>query len=103
MATWSNSTFTPNSAEDIFDKIVLPHGDAAGNQKNVVLQSQTNLFAQIGKIVPSDAQQDRLRAGFGHLCMQCVAVAVANLAGVRSLAHLDQFVSRREDGDARPL
>src|SRR5262245_60065915 len=87
--------------KNVFNEIVLSHRYSARHQKEIVLQSLSDLAAEIIQIVTSDTYNDRLTARALHLITKRVRVAVSNLTGLRFLGNLDQFIASGDDCNSR--
>src|SRR5579875_1745005 len=85
---------------DIFDEIEVAHGDTAGGQDEIVGNGRAKLFTQALDGIPRNAQAMRLRPGAPHGCLQQIAVAIANLARLQGLIHVDNFISGAQDRHA---
>jgi hypothetical protein len=65
-------------AHDIFYKIEIADGNAAGGNNHIGMQSGFKFFLQITFFIFGNSQHDRYSAAFQHLRRQGITVAVDN-------------------------
>ena len=95
--------FDAEFGKDGFDKVVLSHGYAAGHEQQIVLQPLTDFVSKVIKVVPPDAQDNRLGSSLTDLSTNRIGIAVSNLARLRLLIDLNQLISGRNNRSPRLL
>ena len=83
-------------------QVVLAHGDAAREHKQVRSQALLHEVKQTLLLVGRDGQQKRLPACSQYLRRQRVTVGIANFVGPRNRCDLDYFIAGRKDGRSGP-
>ena len=92
--------FRAEGFEDRLDKVVLPHGDATGEDEDVVLEAELDFCAEVVDAIEGVAQRDRLASGETHLRGEGDAVAIANVKWTGRFDDGNNFVTGAKDGDA---
>ena len=87
--------------QDLLDQVVASHGDAAGHDQQVGLQTFFDQLAQAARFVGSDGQEYGFAAGLLNLHGERIGVGVADLRGAGFGVDFDDFVAGGEHGDAR--
>src|SRR5262249_5186539 len=80
-------------SENVFDKIVLSHRHTARDEQDVMLQTRSDLRAQVLEIVTRDPKHNGVSAGAPHLRGNRIRVAVRVLVGLWYLLHFHKLVA----------
>src|SRR5262249_24929322 len=89
--------------EYLLHQVVLTHGNAAAEQKQIGLEPFLNQLAQRSDIVAGYGQRQWLAARSQHLRSKREAVGVSNLVGTGVRGDVDQFISGGKNGYPRSL
>jgi hypothetical protein len=87
--------------ENLFDEVVASHGDAAGRDQQIALETFFDQIAQAVRVVGRDGQDHGLAASLLDLDRERIAVGIANLCGIGGGFDCDDFVTRGQNGDTR--
>ena len=88
--------------EHLLHQVVLAHGNAAGEQQKIMLQTLLNQAAQSLDLIGSNIQHPGHAARLAHLSGKGIAVGVADLMRSRLLAQGNNFVAGGKDRNLRP-
>jgi hypothetical protein len=92
--------FRAEGFENRFDEVVLSHGNAAGEDEDVMLEAELDFGAEVVDAIEGVAEGDRLASGETHLRGEGDAVAIANVKWAGRFDDGNNFVTGGKDGDA---